>query len=135
MLEKIFSYSTDNASAATSSENDLPLTAVKKKLSSEDNQQGLTEIRNMLQQISSHNHQYHETELNEWIDGYDDLLPQRSDESVSSDETVTDEPKVKHEGAISSFNTCIKCTEENGAELEILYTLRLMPERVMEIKD
>ncbi|GJQ83825.1 hypothetical protein Trydic_g5683 [Trypoxylus dichotomus] len=40
-----------------------------------------------------------ETELNEWIDGDDDLLPLHSDDSVSNHETVIDKPKVKHEEA------------------------------------
>ncbi|GJQ69153.1 hypothetical protein Trydic_g6309 [Trypoxylus dichotomus] len=110
MLDKIFSYSTDNASAATSSEdgpdNDLLLTAVKKKLLSEDNQQKHTEIRNVLQQMSSGNDQHNETELNKWINGDDNLLPLHSDDSVSNNETGINEPKVKHEEAINSFNTC-----------------------------
>lgn len=50
-MKKIFSYSRDNASAAVLSEdysdNDLPLTAVKEMLLSEDKQQELTEIRNI----------------------------------------------------------------------------------------
>lgn len=57
-----FFYSTDNAFAATLSEDDsdgdLTGTAVKKILPSEDNQQELTGIRNMLLQISSDNYQH-----------------------------------------------------------------------------
>ncbi|GJQ78141.1 hypothetical protein Trydic_g2477 [Trypoxylus dichotomus] len=85
---------------------------VKKKLLSEKNQQELTEIRSMLQQISSDNHQLNETELNEWIDGDDDLLRLHSDDSVSNDEMVIDEPKMKHEEAIGNFNT-LKWSEDN----------------------
>lgn len=105
---------------------------MKEKLLSEDNQQELTEIRNILQQISSDNHQHYETELNERIDGGNDLLPLHSDDSVSNDKTVIDELKVKHEKAISSFNTFTKWAEENGQELGTLYALRLMRERAME---
>ncbi|GJQ83969.1 hypothetical protein Trydic_g8705 [Trypoxylus dichotomus] len=47
---------------------------------------------------------------------------------------VIDEPRVKHEEAISSINTCIKWAEENGAELGTVVTLRLMQERTMEAK-
>ncbi|KAK9708632.1 hypothetical protein QE152_g27088 [Popillia japonica] len=73
MLEKIFSYWPANASVVTSfqddSDDDLPLIAVKKQhSSSEDHPQELTENRNMLQQISSDNHQLYETKLYEWID-------------------------------------------------------------------
>lgn len=56
MLKKIFSYSSDSPSATSSeynSDDDLPLTAVKKKPLFEDNQQELAEIRNLLEQISS----------------------------------------------------------------------------------
>ncbi|GJQ84680.1 hypothetical protein Trydic_g12702 [Trypoxylus dichotomus] len=98
-----------------------------------------TRIRNILQQISSDNHQYNETE---WIDEDDDLLPIRHvheklsfyDDSFSNDETVINVPKVKHEDAISSFSTCIKSTEETGAGLGTVHTLKLMRERTMEAK-
>ncbi|GJQ82357.1 hypothetical protein Trydic_g426 [Trypoxylus dichotomus] len=108
-------YSTDNAFAATSSEDDSDSTL-------------FTEIKNMLQQISSDNPRHNETELNEWIDGDDDLLPLHSDDCVSNDETVIDEPKMKHEEEISRFNTCLKQTEENVPELGTLHTIRLMRE-------
>ncbi|KAK9693962.1 hypothetical protein QE152_g33839 [Popillia japonica] len=114
MLEKICSYSPDKASAATSTEDDsqldddLPLTAVKQLVLSEDNQQELCQIRNILQQISSNNCQHYESELNKWIDEDEKLLPLHSNDSVSIDERVIDESNVKHEEAISSFNNCIK---------------------------
>ncbi|KAK9720477.1 hypothetical protein QE152_g22082 [Popillia japonica] len=104
----------------------LPLIPVKQKLLSEDDQQELTEVRIKLQQISSDNHQHYETLLSEWIDAGEKLLPLHSDDSVSSDKSVIDEPRVKHEETISSFNTCIKWAEENGAELGTLHTLRLL---------
>ncbi|KAK9675140.1 hypothetical protein QE152_g40602 [Popillia japonica] len=101
--KKLFPYSPANASAATSSEDysadDHPLIGVKKKLLSEDNQQELTKIRNMLQQIL-----LFETEFQEWIERDDDLLPPHSDDSVLKDETGIGETKVKHEEAITSFN-------------------------------
>ncbi|KAK9685108.1 hypothetical protein QE152_g38299 [Popillia japonica] len=61
MLQKIFSYSPDNASPAISSEDDsdddLPITAVPEMVLAKDNQQELTEMRNMLQEILSDYHQ------------------------------------------------------------------------------
>ncbi|GJQ86120.1 hypothetical protein Trydic_g15274 [Trypoxylus dichotomus] len=77
-------------------------------------------------QIVKEDGEHNETELNEWIDGDDDLLPLHSDDNVSNDETVIDERKVKHDEAISSFNICIKRAEENGAELGVLHKFRLM---------
>ncbi|KAK9687199.1 hypothetical protein QE152_g36625 [Popillia japonica] len=92
-----------NASAATPSQDnsdyDLPLTAVTEELLSRDNQQELTDIRN---------HQHSEAKHNDWTDENEDLLPLHSNDSVSNDETVIDNPKVKHEEAISSFKTCTK---------------------------
>ncbi|KAK9738863.1 hypothetical protein QE152_g9498 [Popillia japonica] len=125
--EKIFSYSPDNASAATLSEDDsdddLSLPAVKEILLSDDNQQELTEIRNTL-----HNHRHYETELHEWINRDDELSPLYSGDSVSIDETDMDKSKVKDEAATGSFKTCIKLAEANGGELGTLHTLRLMRE-------
>lgn len=68
---------------------------MKEKLLSEDNQQELTEIRNMFQQISCDNHRHYKTDLNEWIDRDDGILPLPSDDNASNDETVMDKPKAK----------------------------------------
>jgi len=139
--KKIFSYSTEDNSAATNqeseddSDDDLPLDTVKERLLSvNDNQQNFTEINSLLQQISSDDHQFTESELTKWIAGDDKLLPLHSDDSVSDEEIVMNNPKVKHEEAISSFNTCIRWAEENGAELATLSTLRMMRERAIEAK-
>lgn len=86
---------------------------MKVKLLFGDNQQGLIEIKYMLQHISSGNHQHYETELSECVDGDDDLLLLHSDDSVSKNEKVRAKPKIKHVEAISSFSTCLKWAEEN----------------------
>lgn len=50
----------------------------------------------MLQQIL-----LFETEFQEWIERDDDLLPPHSDDSVSNDAVVIDEPKLNYEEAWS----------------------------------